>query len=148
MGALVPNIAKGKFAYYAGLPAANDAILWVLLKASGLEADATLRDYATLSAVLAASNDEETATGYSRQTATSVTVTVDNANDRVDVDCADPSFTTTTALAAGKIVAVYDPDTTTGTDADLIPLFYDDFVVAMTGTVTYQVASSGFARAS
>jgi hypothetical protein len=145
---LVPNIAKGKFARYAALPETNDALIWVILKASGLESDATLRDYDDLAAILAAANDEETATGYARVTATGVTVTVDDPNDRVDVDCADPSWTTTGALASGKIVCCYDNDTTAGTDSSLVPLFMDDFVVALTGTVTYQVAASGFARAS
>lgn len=148
MAAMTFNISKGKFAYYATLPAANDALVWVLLKAAGLEADSVLRDYDTLAAILAAANDEETATGYGRQTATSVTVTVDDTNDRVDVDAADPSFTTSTALASGKIVLCYDPDTTGGTDADLIPLFADDFVVAVTGTATYQVAAGGMLRAA
>jgi hypothetical protein len=148
MAALIPNIAKGKFAYYATLPAANDALIAVLLKASGLESDATLRDYDDLAAILAASNDEETATGYSRFTLLSNTSTVDDTNDRVDTDCADPTWTTTTALASGKIVFCYDPDTTGGTDSSVIPVFMDDFVVSITGTVTYSVAAAGWGRAS
>src|SRR4051794_20386390 len=121
MAALIPNIAKGKFAYYAGLPAANDALIWVLC--TGTETDANLRDAATLTAVIALAVDEATFTGYSRQTATGVTVTVDNTNDRTDVDAADPSWSPTSAQALTRIVLCYDPDTTTGTDADLIPLF-------------------------
>lgn len=148
MGAFIPNIAKGKFAYYAGLPAANDAILAIILKASGLESDATLKDYADVAAVLAASNDEETATGYSRYTLLSNSATVDNTNDWVLTDAADPTWTTSTPLASGKILFAYDPDTTGGTDSSLIPLFYDDFVVAVTGTVTYNVAASAWGKAA
>lgn len=148
MSALVANISKGKFAYYAGLPAANDALIWVLF--SGTETDNNIRDADHLTAVIATSLDEATFTGYSRQTATAVTVTVDDTNDRVDVDCADPSWSPTTAQALTRIGLFYDPDTTGGTDADLIPLFVDDFALTTptSGTVSYTVASSGFARAA
>lgn len=148
MAALIPNIAKGKVAYYAGLPAANDALIWVLF--SGTETDANLRDADTLTAIIALAVDEATFTGYSRQTATSVTVTVDDTNDRTDVDTADPSWSPTTAQALTRIGCFYDPDTTGGTDADMIPLFIDDFALttATSGTLTYTVASGGFFRAS
>lgn len=150
MGAIVFNIAKGKVAQYAVLPNANDALIAVLLKSSGLESDGTLQDYDTLSAILAAANDEATFAGYSRQTLASVTVTPDDTNNRQDVDAADPSWSPTAAEALGKIVICYDPDTTGGTDADLVPLTADDFAITMptAGTVTYQVASGGFFRAS
>lgn len=148
MAALIPNIAKGKLAYYAGLPAANDALIWVVL--TGTETDDNIRDADTLSAIIALSVDEATFTGYSRVTATSVTVTVDDTNNRVDIDAADPSWSPTSAQAVTRIVLCYDPDTTTGTDADLIPLFVDDFALttATSGTLTYQVAAAGFGRAA
>lgn len=148
MAALIPNIAKGKFAYYAGLPAANDALIWVLF--TGSETDDNVRDADTLTALIATSLNEATFTGYARVTATSVTVTVDDTNNRVDVDAADASFSPTSAEAITRIGLCYDPDTTTGTDADLIPLFVDDFALTTptSGTVTYTVASGGFARAS
>jgi hypothetical protein len=144
------NIAKGKIAYYAGLPAANDALIAVLLKSSGVESAATLQDYTTLSAILAGTNDESTFTSYARQTCGSVTVTVDNVNNRVDVDCADISFTVGSSQALGMLVICYDNDTTGGTDANLVPLVMDDAVASTpaTGTLIYQVATSGFFRAA
>lgn len=150
MAALIPNIAKGKFARYAMLPETNDALIAIVMVLAGLESDATLRDYADVAAILAAANDEATFTGYSRQTLTGVTVTVDNTNDRVDVDCNDPSWSPTTAQAIAKIVFAYDPDTTTGTDSSLVPVFLDDFALTTptSGTVSYQVAAAGFGRAS
>lgn len=150
MAALIPNIAKGKFARYAMLPEANDGLVWVLLKAAGLESDAVLRDYDDLAAILAAANDEADFAGYARVAATGVTVTIDDTNDRVDVDAADPSWSPTAAQALGKIVLAYDPDTTGGTDSTLVPLFMDDFAVTTTtsGSVVYQVAASGFGRAA
>jgi len=148
MAVLIPNIAKGKFAYYAGLPAANDALIWVLF--SGTETDANIRDVDHLTALIATSLNEATFTGYARVTGSSVVVTVDDTNDRVDVDLADPSWSPTTAEALTRIALCYDPDTTGGTDSDIIPLFVDDFALttATSGTLTYQVNASGVARAS
>ena len=145
---MIPNIAKGKLAYYAGLPAANDALVWVLL--TGSETDDNIRDADTLTAVIATSVNEATFTGYARVTASSVSVTVDDTNNRVDIDAADPSWSPTSAEALTRIALCYDPDTTGGTDADLIPLFVDDFAVTTptSGTVGYTVASAGFARVS
>lgn len=148
MAVLIPNIAKGKFAYYAGLPAANDALIWVLF--SGTETDDNIRDADTLTAIIATSLDEATFTGYARVTATSVTVNVDDTNNRVDVDAADPAWSPTSAQALTRIGLFYDPDTTGGTDADLIPLFFDDFglTTPTSGSVTYNVNAAGWARAS
>lgn len=147
MAATVCNIAKGKVAYYAGLPAANDAIIAIPLETAGIESDATLQDYDTVSALLAGASNEQSTMG--RKTAASVTVTVDDTNNRVDVDCADITWTAATGNACSRLLFCYDPDTTGGTDADLIPLVIDDFVVTPAGgDITYQVAAAGFFRAS
>lgn len=148
MAPLIPNIAKGRLAYYAGLPAANDALVWVLF--TGTETDDNVRDADHLTAVIATALNEATFTGYARQVATGVTVTVDDVNNRVDLDAADPSWSPTTSEALTRIAPCYDPDTTGGTDADLVPLFVDDFAVTTptSGTVGYTVAAAGFARIS
>jgi hypothetical protein len=150
MGTFVFNIAKGRVAELAALSGSNDAFLAILLKSSGLETDSTLQDYDTLAAILAGTNDEADFSGYSRATLTGVTVTVDDTNNRVDIDCDDPSWSPSAAQALGKLLICYDADTTTGTDANIVPLIGDDFVVTTptTGQVTYQVASGGFFRAS
>lgn len=149
MAAITFNKTLGTGAYYAGLPAANDSLIAVLLASSGLVSDATMRDYDDLAAVLAGASDEATFTGYSRQTLTNVTVTVDDANDRVDIDCDDIEFSPTSAQALGAILICYKPDTGSA-DSAILPLIKDDFVVTTptSGTVTYQVASGGFLRAS
>jgi hypothetical protein len=138
VAAIIANIAKGKLAYYAGLPAANDAIVWVVF--TGTETD-----------VLATSLNEATFTGYARIVHTSQTVAVDDTNNWTTVDDGtDPSWSPTSAEAVTRIGAFYDPDTTTGTDADLIPLFIDDFAFTTptTGTIAYQVASGGYYKAA
>lgn len=145
--AIIFNQAKGRLARYADLPGTNDALIAVLF--STAQAEATLQDYDTLTDVKA-SNSEATFTGYSRQTLTGVTVTVDDTGNAVSVDCDDPQWSPTSAQSLTKILICYDPDTTGGTDADIIPLFADDFVVTTptSGTVTYNVASGGFYTAS
>ncbi len=147
MTATIPNVAKGKFAYYASLPGTNDAIIAIPLETTGIEADGTLQDYDTVALLLAGASNEQTTMG--RKTCASVTVTVDDTNNRVDVDCADITWVGATGNACSRLLFCYDPDTTGGTDADLIPLCIDDFVVTPAGgDITYQVAAAGFLRAS
>jgi hypothetical protein len=135
-GPFVFNIAKGKVNRYADLPATADALILVLLQTTGLESDATLADYDTLSAILAAANDECTFSGYARRTLASVTVTPDDTGNTQSADAADPASWTAAGSpqGCGAAIICYDPDTGTGTDADLVPL-----VQLMTGTVTFDV---------
>ena len=152
MADAVFNIALAKVKYYAELPATNDALIVVLIKSSGLEANATLKDYDDLAALLAASNDEADFTNYGRKTITSVTVTVDDTNERVDIDFADQTWTAAgggTNNTLGALLVCYDPDTTGGTDSTVVPLTKHDFSVTTDGSdLTAQVAAAGFFRAS
>ncbi|GAA3455881.1 hypothetical protein GCM10018962_77150 [Dactylosporangium matsuzakiense] len=139
MGSFVFNIAKGKAAYLAGLPAANDALVAIPIEASGVESDAALVDYATVAALLAGPTNEQTTMG--RKTLTGVSVTVDNANDRVAVDSADLVWAGATGNPISDILICYDPDTTGGTDADLVPISWHDFAATPDGTdITATVA--------
>lgn len=145
MSDFVFNIAKGRVAYYAGLPAASDAIIVIPIEASGVESDAVLRDYDDVATLLAAATNEQTTMG--RKTITSVTVTVDDANDRVDVDIADQVWAAAAGNAISDLLIAYDPDTTGGTDSSLIPLSWHDFPITPDGSdVTAGVAN--FYRAS
>lgn len=134
------NIAKGKVAYYAGLPAANDALIVIPIEASGVEADAVLVDYDDVATLLAAANNEQTTMG--RKTITAVTVTVDDTNNRVDVDIDDITWAGATGNAISDVLVAYDPDTTAGTDSTLIPLTWHDFALIPDGTdATAQVSN-------
>jgi hypothetical protein len=147
MANVIFNVAKGRIAALAALPQANDALIIVPLESAGLVSDATMIDYDTLAAVLAGPSNEQTTMG--RLTASGVTVTVDDTNDRVDIDMTDPVWVAATGNAVGALVVCYDPDTTGGTDTDLIPLSKHDFVVTPNGgNITGQVAATGFQRAS
>ena len=140
MGDFVFNIGKGKVAYYATLPAANDALIVIPIEASGVESDATLIDYDDVATLLAAANNEQSTMG--RKTITSVTVTVDDANNRTDVDFADVTWTGATGNAISDLLICYDPDTTGGTDSSLIPLTWHDFSITPDGSdVTATVAN-------
>jgi hypothetical protein len=151
MGNFTFNIAKGRIRTYLELPAAADAVLLVLLKSGGLEADATLKDYDDLSALLAAANDECDFTGYARRTITPSAPTVDDTNERVDIDGTDPASYTNSGGAAqdsGKAILVYDNDTGAGTDANIIPLLAWDCVLTFNVGVATTVAfnAAGMAR--
>lgn len=150
MADFVFNIAKGKVADYAALSGGSDALVFVVLATSGLETDSTLKDYDDLAALLGGTSNEVTNTGYSRKSVTTATVTVDDSNDRVDVDVADQTWT---AVAAGdgwsKLLICYDDDTGAGTDSNIVPLTAHDFVVTPDGSdITAQINSAGFFRAS
>jgi hypothetical protein len=145
MAAITFNVALGRLAYYASLPAANDALIMVPLESSGLETDAVLRDKDDLAAVVAGTTNEQTTVG--RKTLASVTVTVDDTNDRVAIDCADVTWTSPTGNPIGAVVICYDPDTTTGTDADLIPLTKHDLAWTPDGN-TFSLTVTDFFRAS
>lgn len=141
------NIAKGRFVHWCTLPAANDALIIIPIEASAIEADATMKDYDNASLLIAGTSNEQITLG--RKTAASVVVTVDDTNDRVDVDFADVVWTAGTGNAVGKLLVCYDPDTTAGTDADLLVLTAHDFSVTPNGSdITATVAAAGFARAS
>ena len=145
MSNLVFNTALGRVASLAALPAANDALIAVPLEATGLVTDATMRDYDDLAAILAGASNEQTTMG--RKTLASVTVTVDDTNDRVAVDCADITWTAATGNAIAAVVICYDPDTTTGTDADLIPLTKHDVALTPDGN-SFTLSVADFYRAT
>lgn len=158
MADFVFNVAKGRVAEFYNRVDSNDpansALIIVAILTTGIESDATLRDYALLSTLLAAANDEATNSGYARKVLTDSDIgalTIDNTNDRVDVDIPDQTWTAVAASpgAWSKLLVCYDNDTTGGTDANIIPLTAHDFVVTPDGSdITAQIAAAGFYRAS
>jgi len=159
MADLVFNVAKGRGAemHYRvdNNDPANSALVIVLLASAGLVSDATLRDYATLSAVLAGASDEATNTGYARKilTDTDITsLTIDNTNDRVDADIPDQVWSAVANDGTGpigKLLVCYDNDSTSGTDSSIIPITAQDFVVTPNGgAITAQINASGYFRAA
>ncbi|MFL1904764.1 hypothetical protein ACJWDR_37525 [Streptomyces tauricus] len=145
MANIVFNIALGRLAYYASLPATNDALIMVPIETSGIVADSVMRDYDDLGALLGGASNEQTTMG--RKTLASVTSAVDDTNDRWNMDAADVTWTEATGNAISAVVICYDPDTTGGTDADLIPLTKHDVTMTPDGS-DFTLTISDFARAS
>lgn len=144
---LVCNIAKGRVAYYGSLPATNDALIAIPIETTGIVSAATMRDYDDVSALLAGASNEQTTMG--RKTLASVAVSVNDTDDAVYVDAADIVWTAATGNPVSALVIAYDPDTTGGTDSDLVPLCVLDFVATPAGgDLTYQVAANGFIKAA
>lgn len=138
------NISLGRVGYYATLPAASDSLILVPLETTGLVSDATMRDYDTLAAVLAGATNEQTTMG--RKTLTGVTASVDDANDRVDEDFDDVTYTAASGNAISAFLVCYVP-TSGAADSAIIPLSKHDFVVTPSGVdIIVQVATLGFYR--
>jgi len=132
VASIVQNIALGKVAYYASLPAANDALIAVPIETAGIVSDAIMRDYHDLQSLLAGASNEQATMG--RKTLTGVTVTVDDALDRVAVDSADIVWTGATGNPISALVICYVPDNTAPNDATTIPLTKHDFVIVPDGS--------------
>lgn len=156
MADFVYNIAKGRTSELANRVNNNDptnsALIIVAINAGGVT-DATLKDIDDLAAVLATAADEVTNSGYARKTITDsglITVTVDDTNDRVDVDMPDQTFSTIVAGTAWTdLLICYDSDTTGGADSAIVPLVQLDFAVTPDGSdIIWQLNSAGFFRAT
>lgn len=125
------NIAKGAVAEKIR-DGANIQVL--VLATTGLEANTVLRDVDTVTALVAGTTNEVTNTNYARKSISngSVTLTVDDTNDRVDVDIADQTWA---AILAGDgwSLAVTCEDVG-GADASRVPLTMHDFVLTPDGS--------------
>jgi hypothetical protein len=153
MANIVFNIAKGKVAAYydrvEGNDPANSALVLVPIETSGLEADATLIDADTLAAVLAGATNEQTTMGRKVLTDSDLAAVPapDDTNDRNERSLPTTTWTAATGNAISKILVCYDPDTTGGTDADLVPLTMFDFAQTPSGA-DIQMTGGTFFRAS
>lgn len=154
MATFVFNIARGRVAELYRRVKQNDpgnsVIVIVPLLTAGLESDAVLADKDTLADVLAGATDEQTTMG--RKVLTDADLAAfpapDDTNDRMEVSLPSVTWTAASGGAIAKLVVCYDPDSTTGTDADLIPLTCMDFVqtpsgsnITMTGGVFYRASA-------
>lgn len=113
------------------------AFTLVVLANSGLEADSALRQYDTLAAILAASNNEVTNVNYARIELDYYDLSAYTVDDDLSQILLELPTQTYIDIAAGdlwrKLVICYDEDTTGGTDADLIPVTAQDILDQNTG---------------
>jgi hypothetical protein len=156
MADLVFNIAKGRVAEFYNRVDQNDPTnsALVVIAIVSADTDDAIRDVDSVSALLAlSSTDEATNTNYARKVLTDTDLSAlapDDTNNRIDLDFADQVWS---LVGSGDnwtdLVIAYDPDSTGGTDADLIPLTLHDFSVTPDGSdITAQLATAGFYRAS
>jgi len=151
----VMNIALGRVAeLYKRVDEndpANSAIIIIAWNTTAT--DATIKDLDTVAAIEADANSAEvTNSGYARKVLTDADIVAfapDDANDRVDLDMPDQTFT---AVAAGSawtdLCSNYDSDTTGGADSNIVPMTWHDFAVTPDGSdIVAQVAAAGFFRA-
>lgn len=151
MTPFVFNMGKGRFVEYAIRINANDPTNSVfvldLLATSGLEADSVLIDKDDFGAVVSGATNYATGTGWARKSldqSGGITVTVDDTNDRTDVDIPDQTWTAVADAAddVSRLVSGYDSDSTGGTDANIIPVSCHDFIIQPDGSdVVAQVAN-------
>lgn len=143
MASIVFNVAKGKIAQLATLPLANDAFVIIPVEASGLVVDEVMKDCATLGEILAGPSNEQVTMG--RKVLTGLVVNVNHSDDRIEVDADDVTWGAASGNPVGAAVICYDPDTTSGTDADLVPLVKLDFVSSPGGgDLTLGFSPGGF----
>lgn len=158
MADLVFNISKGRVAELYNRVDSNDptnSVLVVVAINAGTTTDAAFRDFDTLAQCLPGGGGaaEVTNSGYARKVLTDtdiVAMTPDDVNDRMDIAIADQTWA---AVAAGTawtdLLICYDADSTTGTDANIVPLTLHDFAVTPDGSdITADVPVTGFFRAS
>lgn len=139
------NIAKGAFA--EKIRDSASACLILLLKAN--EAEATLRDRADVAAILANGSTEADFTNYARKTGLTATITVDNTNDRVDVDIPDQTWTSAGGAANNTLTKLIIAYQESAADSGRVPLTHHDFAATTDGSdLTAQINASGFARAA
>jgi len=136
------NIAKGAFVEKFRDGAANGGVLLLI----AADTDDAMGDTDTLAALLATGANEATDGSYARKTGLTGTITVDDTNNRVDVDLPDQTWSALAGAAITDAVVFYEE---AAADATRIPLTNHDFAVTPDGSdVTLQFNAAGFARAA
>jgi len=143
--------ATGRGVRYCDLALGTDRLAIVLLQSASLQADATLRNYTSLSSLLAGGSLEATFTNYARKIITSgITVTPDTTNHKNTVSIANVSWLSAggaTNNTLAKFLICYQP-TSGATDSQTIPLFNCDVSVTTNGQDYNVTISTGIAVAT
>jgi len=109
---------------------ANSALILVVLAEAGLETDDVLRTYTTLSALLAAANNEPAQAQYNRKTLTDADIGPATIGPPLRLTYGPQTWTSVVAGDSwAKILTCIDYDTTAGGDADIVPIVAQDMKV-------------------
>jgi hypothetical protein len=150
----VYNIAKGRVAELYNRVDVNDpaAATFVIIPVDvAAVSDATLKDLDDFAAIITAGVTDRAGTGnWNRKTLTDTeltALTISDANDWVDLDIADQTWTAVTTGAVTDLIICY-ASIASPTNAQLMPLTQHDFAITPDGSdVTAQIATAGFYRA-
>ncbi len=158
MANFIFNIALGRFIQWYmnvdGNSPANSAFIVGLIASTGVEADDTLNNADTVSALVAGATNEATNTGYARKTLTDSDISAfspDDTNNRADITFPDQTWTGVANDGTGAIsdlFTAYDSDTTAGTDANIEPMSFHDFAVTPDGSDIVADIGTVLARAA
>ena len=139
------NISKGAFVEKFRDASGNGGIL--LLKVNQAEDD--LLDHDTIAAMLAAANTEANFTNYARKTGLTGTITVDDVNNRVDVDMPDQTWSSAGGTVNNTLTKAVTYYQESAADSGRIPLTHHDFIGTTDGNdLTIEFNANGFARAA
>lgn len=135
---------------------ANSALIMMILAGTGLEDSETLRDVDTFTALVAGTTNEVTNTGYVRKTLTDASLSAYSVDDTTDSILLTLPVQTFSTISAGDSWAMavigYDSDTTSGTDANIVPVsahvlrLNNAYIVPNGGDILVDL-SGGFLRA-
>lgn len=136
MGSFTFNISKGRTTEFHKRVNDNDpstsTLKIVVLDEAGLESDATLQDYDTLSALLAGASNEVTNTNYARKSLADADLsaeTVDDTDNRVVLPFPTQTWTSVGAGTAWrKLLICYDPNSSA--DSAIIPISAYDLLIS------------------
>jgi hypothetical protein len=156
MADLVFNRAKGRVIEYYNRVKSNDpansVIIVIPVDATGV-ADDTINNFDTLADLFANGISERSTGGWNRKTLTDADLVVlpnpDDTANNFTIALPDLTWPAVSAGLVTDLVVAYDSDSTTGTDANIVPLTFHDFPITPDGTdVVANIASGGFFRAS
>lgn len=157
MASGVFNISLGRINEYPERVNNNDPSpsALVVVLCTGTETDGNLKDADTLTAVIALSVDEATATNYARKVLTDAdigAITTDDTGDRQYFDMADLTWSSLGGASNDtltRLLVCYDADTGAGTDSNIVPIAYYQFDVTTNGgDIVASINASGLFSAT
>lgn len=131
MGNVVFTSSKGRFIEKALLPLGTDNLVVLLYQSSGLAADATMKNYATVAAIAGGGSTEATFTSYGRKvlSAASITVAFNTGTSTASLDITDQVWSPAGGAlnnTLGALVVAYRP-TSGSADSAILPISKHDF---------------------
>lgn len=144
MANAVFNVAKGSVGEFARDDATKFGVL--LLKVA--PADASLKDFDTVAAMLAGGATEADFTNYARKTPLTATRTVNDTSERVNCDLADQTWTSAGGASNNTLVKAVVFYEESASDAGRIPCTFHDFNETTAGNnLVLQFHANGFYQA-